>query len=78
MLAEVKNVKEVKKKITEYDEIFNETDYQKRSENSQKATDKFYDLITEFYERGWGQSFHFAPRFKVRIFIPVLYDTNIF
>ena len=64
MLAEVKNVKEVKKKITEYDEIFNETDYQKRSENSQKATDKFYDLITEFYERGWGQSFHFAPRFK--------------
>ena len=21
----------------------------------------FYDLITDFYEYGWGQSFHFAP-----------------
>jgi sterol 24-C-methyltransferase len=64
MLAEVKNLKDVKKKITEYDEIFSETDYVKRSEKAQSATDKFYDLITEFYERGWGQSFHFAPRYK--------------
>ncbi len=24
----------------------------------------FYDLVTDFYEWGWGQSFHFAPRFK--------------
>ena len=24
----------------------------------------FYDLATDFYEYGWGQSFHFAPRFK--------------
>lgn len=22
----------------------------------------YYDLITDFYEYGWGQSFHFAPR----------------
>lgn len=22
----------------------------------------FYDLVTDFYEYGWGQSFHFAPR----------------
>jgi len=22
----------------------------------------FYDLVTDFYEWGWGQSFHFAPR----------------
>ena len=21
----------------------------------------FYDLVTEFYELGWGRSFHFAP-----------------
>jgi sterol 24-C-methyltransferase len=25
---------------------------------------QFYDLVTEFYERGWGKSFHFAPRCK--------------
>ncbi|KAL7468905.1 hypothetical protein ACHAXS_009149 [Conticribra weissflogii] len=24
----------------------------------------FYDLVTDFYEWGWGQSFHFAPRKK--------------
>jgi sterol 24-C-methyltransferase len=24
----------------------------------------FYDLVTDFYEFGWGQSFHFAPRHR--------------
>src|SRR3954462_8452552 len=24
----------------------------------------YYDLVTDFYEYGWGQSFHFAPRHK--------------
>jgi len=24
----------------------------------------YYDLVTDFYEWGWGQSFHFAPRFN--------------
>ena len=24
----------------------------------------YYDVVTDFYEHGWGQSFHFAPRFK--------------
>jgi len=25
-------------------------------------TQNFYDLVTDFYEYGWGESFHFAPR----------------
>mmetsp|Transcript_1156 Transcript_1156/g.1882 ORF Transcript_1156/g.1882 Transcript_1156/m.1882 type:complete len:409 (+) Transcript_1156:40-1266(+) len=29
----------------------------------------FYNLVTDFYEFGWGQSFHFAPRFKNETFI---------
>eukprot|EP00300_Choanocystis_sp_HF-7_P042258 c9020_g1_i1.p1 GENE.c9020_g1_i1~~c9020_g1_i1.p1 ORF type:complete len:343 (-),score=17.04 c9020_g1_i1:12-905(-) len=28
----------------------------------------FYDLVTDFYEYGWGQSFHFAPRHKFESF----------
>ncbi|TFH32509.1 MAG: methyltransferase domain-containing protein [Myxococcales bacterium] len=24
----------------------------------------YYDVVTDFYEHGWGQSFHFAPRAK--------------
>jgi hypothetical protein len=29
---------------------------------------QYYDLATDFYERGWGQSFHFAPRFEGEAF----------
>jgi cyclopropane fatty-acyl-phospholipid synthase-like methyltransferase len=25
---------------------------------------QYYDLATEFYEYGWGQSFHFATKYK--------------
>lgn len=28
----------------------------------------FYNLVTDFYEYGWGQSFHFAPRQKDETF----------
>lgn len=28
----------------------------------------FYNLVTDFYEWGWGQSFHFAPRRKGETF----------
>ena len=27
-----------------------------------KVNDLYYDLVTDFYEYGWGRSFHFAPR----------------
>jgi sterol 24-C-methyltransferase len=26
--------------------------------------DQYYDLATDFYEYGWGDSFHFAHRYK--------------
>lgn len=29
----------------------------------------YYDLATDFYEYGWGQSFHFAPRFRDEAFM---------
>jgi sterol 24-C-methyltransferase len=28
----------------------------------------FYNLVTDFYEWGWCQSFHFAPRFHNETF----------
>ncbi len=28
----------------------------------EKANNLYYDLVTDFYEYGWGRSFHFAPR----------------
>ena len=33
-----------------------------RTEEYKGLNNKYYDLATDFYEYGWGRSFHFAPR----------------
>ncbi|KAF3787262.1 Cycloartenol-C-24-methyltransferase [Nymphaea thermarum] len=35
-----------------------------RKSNYADMVNKYYDLSTSFYEFGWGESFHFAPRWK--------------
>jgi sterol 24-C-methyltransferase len=35
-----------------------------RKKDSISLVKDFYNLVTHFYEFGWGQSFHFAPRHK--------------
>jgi len=35
-----------------------------RRKNYQELVNSFYNLVTEFYEFGWGQSFHFGARRK--------------
>lgn len=40
---------------------------QERRDKYQTMITNFYDLVTDFYEYGWGQSFHFGPRWKVRL-----------
>lgn len=39
-------------------------DVDARNSNYTKMVNAYYDLVTDFYEYGWGQSFHFAPRYK--------------
>jgi len=51
-----------------YDKTFDEKDLDKRAEYAQAVTVKFYNLITDFYEYGWGQSFHFATRYQGEAF----------
>eukprot|EP01012_Entosiphon_sulcatum_P020029 TRINITY_DN249_c0_g1_i1.p2 TRINITY_DN249_c0_g1~~TRINITY_DN249_c0_g1_i1.p2 ORF type:complete len:382 (+),score=94.62 TRINITY_DN249_c0_g1_i1:62-1147(+) len=41
---------------------------QKRAAKYTHVINTFYDLVTDFYEYGWGQSFHFAPRSKQETF----------
>lgn len=41
---------------------------EKRSKEYQTLVNSFYNLVTDFYQIGWGQSFHFAPRFKNETF----------
>ena len=35
---------------------------ERRKTEYRELTNKYYDLVTDFYEYGWGKSFHFAPR----------------
>lgn len=35
-----------------------------RRANYMTLVNAYYDLATDFYEFGWGQSFHFAPRYR--------------
>lgn len=43
-----------------------------RKEKYADMVNHFYNLVTDFYEWGWGQSFHFAPRFKDEGFVESL------
>jgi sterol 24-C-methyltransferase len=39
-----------------------------RNEQYTSMVNNFYNMVTQFYEFGWGQSFHFAPRHKWETF----------
>ncbi|KAI8918768.1 S-adenosyl-L-methionine-dependent methyltransferase [Entophlyctis helioformis] len=62
-----------KKTVDSYDKYWDsdrkditntEDSVEERRTNSDKLTNHFYDLVTDFYEYGWGTSFHFARMFK--------------
>lgn len=45
-----------------------------RKENAQDITESFYNLVTDFYEYGYGQSFHFAPLYDGKSFEECIAD----
>ncbi len=56
----------VKDQIGSYLGFFQPGDSTKAARHGEYATmiNQYYDLATDFYERGWGKSFHFAPRHR--------------
>jgi len=54
----------MKNQIQEYTNLFDKEGADKRKANYTDVVNKYYDLATDFYEFGWGHSFHFAPRHK--------------
>jgi sterol 24-C-methyltransferase len=54
---------QVKSVVDEY-HSFHAGTVETRKANYTQMVNDYYDLVTDFYEFGWGQSFHFAPRFK--------------
>src|SRR5262245_53823366 len=56
----------VRRTLKEYSHLMAEGEPGAAAKQAQYATivNHFYDLVTDFYEYGWGHSFHFATRFK--------------
>jgi len=52
---------EVKSVVDQYTGI-HDAGVERRKEHYRSFVEHYYDLTTDFYEFGWGQSFHFAPR----------------
>ena len=53
---------QVEETVTEYAGHFKKDSRDKtRAENAAEIAETYYQLVTDFYEHGWGQSFHFAP-----------------
>ena len=46
----------------------------KRVENAAVMTDTFYNLVTDFYEYGYSQSFHFTPLYDEKSFDECIAD----
>jgi len=44
--------------------VFHGGNEEERKANYTDMVNKYYDLATSFYEYGWGESFHFAQRWK--------------
>lgn len=52
----------VKSTVESYENLFTTEDPHLRKLKASELSRDYYDLATDFYEYGWGQSFHFAPR----------------
>jgi sterol 24-C-methyltransferase len=48
---------------TEYVALHRDTADARRVQYAE-LVNRYYDLVTDFFEYGWGTSFHFAPRFR--------------
>jgi sterol 24-C-methyltransferase len=58
---------DVKGKADKYVDFFDKTKgntEKERTEHYEEVVNAYYDLATDFYEYGWGQSFHFATQYK--------------
>ncbi|MEM9066876.1 MAG: methyltransferase domain-containing protein [Myxococcota bacterium] len=59
--------------VREYRGLHDDSDVETRKAQYTTLVNQYYDLATDFYEFGWGQHFHFAPRFKHEKFLDSLH-----
>ena len=53
---------------TKWDDKKDAAKVKERQSKAQEMTNAYYDIATDFYEYGWGQSFHFATRYEGEAF----------
>lgn len=59
----------VQKEVSSYNDLYKDTTSIDQRKNAYKTlVTNYYSLSTDFYEYGWGQSFHFANRFRGETF----------
>ena len=54
-------------RIGKYNELHSAESADGREKDYDSLVDSYYDLATDFYEWGWGSSFHFAHRFVPKL-----------
>jgi sterol 24-C-methyltransferase len=54
---------------SEIGKITTDASVELRKKRYDDMVNHFYNLVTDFYEWGWGQSFHFGPRFHNETFV---------
>ena len=65
ILKDMQRTSGVSAAIREYEDRFRNAKrggLENRRSDYKQFTNLYYDLVTDFYEYGWGRSFHFAPR----------------
>ena len=55
----------VQNDVSSYNQLFQDSAcVEKRKDQYKTLVTNYYSVSTDFYEYGWGQSFHFANRFR--------------
>jgi sterol 24-C-methyltransferase len=70
LMAKSKNASDVASEgyFKHWDGGVSETDEKKRLNDYSQLTHHYYNLVTDFYEYGWGSSFHFSRYYKGEAF----------
>lgn len=58
----------VREIVNQYVDLHRSADEDQRRGAYKDMVNGYYDLVTDFYEYGWGDSFHFAPRYHQESF----------
>jgi len=58
----IKSIVDVQGEVSSYENFHDNATSADRASAYERMVNSYYNLATDFYEWGWGQSFHFAPQ----------------